>query len=128
MKAQTKTMRKIAKPSIFRFLVENLRVWVALWRLFIFRRSYQVTKVGDGHPVLFIPGFLASDLSSYPIRRFIREQGYSAYPWGMGRNYGDIRQIRQLVLQIEQLYANYRLVFEERWRSGVANLYGARRK
>lgn len=57
--------------------------------------------------MLFIPGFLASDLSSYPIRRFIREQGYSPYPWGMGRNYGDIRQVRQLVLQIEQLYAKH---------------------
>lgn len=101
-------MRKVAKPSIFRFLLENLRVWVALWRLYIFRKSYQVTKVGDGHPVLFIPGFLASDLSSYPIRRFIREQGYSPYPWGMGRNYGDIRQLSQLVLQIEQLYAKHK--------------------
>ncbi len=86
---------------------ENVKVWIELWRARTFRKSYQVTKAGDGHPVLVIPGFLATDLSSYPIRKFIREQGYSPYPWGMGRNFGDIRQLKKLVLQIEQLYAKH---------------------
>jgi len=87
---------------------ENVKVWIELWRSRTFRKSYQTTKVGDGHPVLVIPGFLASDLSAYPIRRFIREQGYSPYPWGMGRNFGDIRQLEKLVLQIEHLHAKHK--------------------
>lgn len=106
MKSESQA-QKIAKPSIFRFMGENVKVWIELWRARTFRKSYQVTKIGDGHPVLVIPGFLASDLSSYPIRKFIREQGYSPYPWGMGRNFGDIRQLKKLVLQIEQLYAKH---------------------
>ena len=34
---------------------------------------------GDGHPVLTLPGFLASDLSMAPMRRYLRELGYDAY-------------------------------------------------
>ena len=30
---------------------------------------------GDGHPVLTLPGFLASDLSMAPMRRYLKELG-----------------------------------------------------
>jgi hypothetical protein len=49
---------------------------------------------GDGHPVLTLPGFLASDLSMAPMRRYLREIGYDAYAWKMGRNIGGISRIR----------------------------------
>jgi pimeloyl-ACP methyl ester carboxylesterase len=41
---------------------------------------------GDGHPVLVLPGFLASDTSSGPMRRLFRDLGYQAHGWGLGRN------------------------------------------
>ncbi len=43
---------------------------------------------GDGHPVLVLPGFLASDISTTPLRRFLSERGYSTHPWKLGRNLG----------------------------------------
>ncbi|HTO69870.1 MAG TPA: alpha/beta hydrolase [Myxococcota bacterium] len=43
---------------------------------------------GDGHPVLVIPGFLADDDSTGPLRRFLKRLGYSAHPWLLGRNLG----------------------------------------
>src|ERR1700727_551498 len=43
---------------------------------------------GDGHPVLALPGFLASDLSMAPLRRYLTELGYDAHAWQMGRNLG----------------------------------------
>lgn len=43
---------------------------------------------GDGHPVLLLPGFLASDLSTRPLRRFLRDLGYHAHRWELGRNLG----------------------------------------
>ncbi|MBR0824349.1 alpha/beta hydrolase [Bradyrhizobium manausense] len=49
---------------------------------------------GDGHPVLALPGFLASDLSMVPIRRYLRELGYDAHAWRMGRNLGGLARIR----------------------------------
>jgi pimeloyl-ACP methyl ester carboxylesterase len=49
---------------------------------------------GDGHPVLTLPGFLASDLSMRPMRRYLRELGYDAYAWKMGRNIGGVSRMR----------------------------------
>src|SRR3954453_2034895 len=49
---------------------------------------------GDGHPVLLLPGFLASDLSMTPMRRYLRELGYDSYAWSMGRNLGGVSRIR----------------------------------
>jgi pimeloyl-ACP methyl ester carboxylesterase len=49
---------------------------------------------GDGHPVLTLPGFLASDLSMAPMRRYLAELGYQAHAWQMGRNLGGISRLR----------------------------------
>lgn len=49
---------------------------------------------GDGHPVLLLPGFLASDLSMAPMRRYLRELGYDAHAWRMGRNLGGVARMR----------------------------------
>src|ERR1700756_2268031 len=49
---------------------------------------------GDGHPALTLPGFLASDLSMAPMRRYLKELGYDAYAWNMGRNFGGVASRR----------------------------------
>jgi pimeloyl-ACP methyl ester carboxylesterase len=49
---------------------------------------------GDGHPVLTLPGFLASDLSMAPMRRYLRELGYDTHAWRMGRNVGGVSRMR----------------------------------
>jgi pimeloyl-ACP methyl ester carboxylesterase len=49
---------------------------------------------GDGHPVLALPGFLASDLSMAPMRRYLKELGYNAHAWNMGRNLGGVMSKR----------------------------------
>ena len=49
---------------------------------------------GDGHPVLTLPGFLASDLSMAPMRRYLTELGYDPHAWRMGRNTGGIARVR----------------------------------
>src|SRR5215475_12123248 len=53
---------------------------------------------GDGHPVLALPGFLASDLSMMPLRRYLGELGYDAHAWRMGRNTGGISRMRAALL------------------------------
>jgi dienelactone hydrolase len=50
---------------------------------------------GDGHSVLTLPGFLASDLSMAPMRRYLSELGYDSQAWRMGRNIGGVARIRQ---------------------------------
>ncbi|MEL7029128.1 MAG: alpha/beta hydrolase, partial [Pseudomonadota bacterium] len=41
---------------------------------------------GDGHPVLVLPGFLAGDSSTRPMRSLLDELGYESSGWGLGRN------------------------------------------
>lgn len=53
---------------------------------------------GDGHPVLTLPGFLASDLSMAPMRRYLKELGYDTRGWQMGRNIGGVARIRAALL------------------------------
>jgi pimeloyl-ACP methyl ester carboxylesterase len=43
---------------------------------------------GDGHTVLVMPGLGASDMSTRPLRRFLKSLGYDVHGWGLGRNEG----------------------------------------
>jgi len=43
---------------------------------------------GDGHPVIVFPGLGASDITTLPLRNFLRERGYTPYPWKQGFNFG----------------------------------------
>ena len=48
---------------------------------------------GDGHPVLVLPGFSASDRSTDPLRNLLRRLDYRTYGWGLGVNVGPTRRI-----------------------------------
>ncbi len=48
---------------------------------------------GDNHPVLILPGFLADDPSTAPLRYILRGQGYWVHGWELGRNLGPTPQI-----------------------------------
>lgn len=43
---------------------------------------------GDGHPVLVYPGFMATDLSTRPLRRLLHTLGHDVAGWEQGRNLG----------------------------------------
>ena len=43
---------------------------------------------GDGHRVLVLPGLAANDLTTLPMRAFLRDRGYDALPWEQGLNLG----------------------------------------
>jgi pimeloyl-ACP methyl ester carboxylesterase len=59
---------------------------------------------GDGHPVLVLPGFMASDFSTRTLRRFLRDRGYAAHGWKLGRNLGANQQtITAMVARLQEL-------------------------
>ena len=62
---------------------------------------------GDGHPVMTLPGFLASDRSTRVLRRYIYHWGYDSFRWRQGRNLGPNRQNkleRMLDIRLEKIY------------------------
>src|SRR5215471_7409122 len=62
---------------------------------------------GDGHPVLTLPGFLASDLSMAPMRHYLSELGYDTHAWRMGRNTGGVSRMRSALLdRLRAVYAD----------------------
>jgi len=48
----------------------------------------QTAPRGDGHPVLVLPGLIAGDDSTRPLRTYLAGRGYDVHGWGLGRNMG----------------------------------------
>jgi len=58
--------------------------------------------------VLVLPGFLADDLSTRPLRRFLGRLGYRAHPWLLGRNLGSVGATRErLHARAAELHARH---------------------
>jgi len=100
----------IRKPSIALSLTEGLRAIVDLgcyvpYRFF--KKKSNLANQGDGHPVLILPGFMASDLSTIPLRSFINDLGYKVYGWGEGRNYAHADYLDLLSEKLERIYSKH---------------------
>jgi pimeloyl-ACP methyl ester carboxylesterase len=54
---------------------------------------------GDGHPVMVLPGFLASDRSTSVLRAYLSALGYAVHPWALGRNVGRGGDIERLMIE-----------------------------
>ena len=57
---------------------------------------------GDGHPVLVLPGLVASDDSTQPLRSFLKNKGYAVSGWRQGRNYGLRPGVQQAMVDLVQ--------------------------
>ena len=84
---ETASDGSLAPPSKLLLLLEGRAAGELLTSLAL-RRWLRRQPRGDGHPVLILPGFLASDFSTRPLRRFLRDLGYWAHRWKLGRNLG----------------------------------------
>src|ERR1700756_3838693 len=56
-------------------------------------RLLAASRKGHNRPVLVLPGLLAGDRSTRPLRRLLNSAGYAAYPWRLGTNIGPTRRI-----------------------------------
>ncbi len=82
----TTTMtEKLHAPSLLWTLLEGRSV-LEFGSFMSLRLLMRHLPKGDGHPVIVFPGFLASGASTRPMRGLLKDLGYHAYDWGMGRN------------------------------------------
>ena len=99
------TQDPVDPPSRLLLLAEVRALWeagaaLALWPLL------QLTPRGDGHPVLVLPGLVASDMSTKLLRRDLEGRGYDAHGWGLGRNFGPREGIEDgMTAKLEALHA-----------------------
>jgi len=84
----------VSRPPALRwFVTEPLRGAVSLARLPFARTLLSDAPRGDGRGVLVLPGFLADDASTGPLRRFLRGLDHRVYGWSFGRNRGPTREV-----------------------------------
>jgi pimeloyl-ACP methyl ester carboxylesterase len=57
---------------------------------------------GDGHPVLVLPGLVASDTSTRPLRSFLKSRGYDVSGWRQGRNLGLREGVQHAMIDLVQ--------------------------
>ncbi|MFT3778047.1 MAG: alpha/beta hydrolase [Ottowia sp.] len=79
--------RRPAPPSRLLMLGEGRAFWEAGATLAMWPWLTRAPR-GDGHPVLVLPGLLASDTSTRPLRNYLKKQGYEPHGWNLGRNLG----------------------------------------
>lgn len=76
------------RPVSLKTLTELPRAMVEATHLLATLPSLSLVPRGDGHPLLLIPGFLASDRSLVAMRGYLNSLGYKTETWGLGRNMG----------------------------------------
>lgn len=79
--------KTLAPPSRWLFLAEGRALGELLTSSLLMPVLSRGPR-GDGHPVMVLPGFLASGLSTRFLRKFLRRKGYNPHCWRMGRNLG----------------------------------------
>lgn len=98
----------IGPPPLGLFASEQGRALLELAGVRARRRLLGSAPRGDGHPVLVLPGLLAGDLSTAPLRRFLRDLCYDARGWKLGLNLGPTDDLGvRLHRRLGKLYARH---------------------
>ncbi len=98
----------LAPPNDLLYATDPARaaLGLAAWPLTL--RMMRTAAHGDGRPVLVLPGLLAGDLSTRPIRSFLLRRGFRVHGWLLGRNLGPTQEVVDgLRARIDQLTRRY---------------------
>jgi len=82
---QTTSTSTARPPNPFWTLTEGRAIF-ELGSFYALRVAMRRLPRGDGHAVIVLPGFLAGDRSTAPMRGLLGDLGYAAHGWDLGRN------------------------------------------
>jgi pimeloyl-ACP methyl ester carboxylesterase len=83
----------VRPPSLGLYLTEPARGALQLGALPFAAPWLARAPRGTPHGVLVLPGLMATDMSTVPIRRFLRKLGHTVWGWRLGRNLGPTQDI-----------------------------------
>jgi hypothetical protein len=92
--SEAREHRGLRPPSKLLWLTEYRSLWELGFALTATPLLMAAPR-GDGHPVLVLPGFLVSDVSTTMLRNYLGLLGYEAHGWELGRNFGGIKKNRE---------------------------------
>jgi len=93
-----KSRSPIAAPDL-RQLLGELRAPLEVASFLLGAPQLRSLPPGDGHPVMFLPGFGMGDEALSPMARAIERLGYAVYGWDQGRNLGLRQRTAERVLE-----------------------------
>lgn len=103
--AKAPLYQKARPPHLFWALTEG-RAMLELGSFMAMRSWLSRLPRGDGHPVLVLPGFMAGDTSTKPLRNLLKDLGYDARAWGLGRNVRvNGERLHAMVALLERIHA-----------------------
>ena len=74
------------------------------WRLALKSRALRGAPRGNGRTAVALPGWKAPELSTAPVRGYLRSIGHDARSWGLGTNQGNVESLRdEMVKRVQQL-------------------------
>lgn len=101
-------VENLKRPSLFWLITEAGRAVTELGVTYSYQKLNKNKGGGDGHPVLILPGFMATKSSTSVLRDFVTNSGYTAYDWGLGRNRGKTAYMGLLLERMEELHHQHR--------------------
>ena len=113
LRDQMTTQKPAKHPHLFWTMTE----WRALFEYASFgvlRRALKRLPAGDGHPVLVIPGFMAGDSSTRPMRKFLKDLEYDAHGWGLGLNLRVTREREERMIARTNCKTNFAQIHQFR--------------
>ncbi len=108
MASRAQSIQNVRAPSAFLALTELPRAMMEFGSLPWATPLLMTAPKGDGHPVLVLPGFMASDYSTRTLRRYLNHLGYDSYGWELGRNLGPKAigaDAEHLIARLDEIYA-----------------------
>jgi len=87
----------VGPPPIALFAQEQVRALGNFVNFRARRRLMRDVPRGDGHPVLVLPGFLAPEFSTAPLRSFLKELCYDARGSHLGVNLGPSQRVNETI-------------------------------
>jgi pimeloyl-ACP methyl ester carboxylesterase len=95
-------------PRCLLYVTDIPRAGLEYGQLLTLLPLQRLLPVGDGHPVLVLPGLMAGDGSTWILRRILRRLGYQAHGWGLGLNIGPTaKAIAGMADLLDQLHNQY---------------------
>jgi hypothetical protein len=102
------SVEKTARPSFFWLVTEPGRALTELGMSYSYNSLlHRAKSAGDGHPVVILPGFMSTKTSTTMLRNHVQRLGYTAFDWGLGRNYGKVEYMGLMLETLDELYQSH---------------------
>ncbi len=99
----------IQRPSRWSYYKEPLGL-MEVPKLLIYSRQLKDLPHGNQQPIMVIPGYAASDMSTFILRQFLKRKKYRVRGWGLGRNKGHVEEV---IIPLREQVLDYHAEIQE---------------